>query len=87
MARPFGGNRFRDRTEDEYEPMKKRLRISGILILMGLLTELGSLLWSHPTSFLAFLLLGGTLLLCGMLFFLYSLVANGLESRTIGGDQ
>lgn len=61
--------------------MKKRLRISGVLILAGLLTELGSLLWSHPTSFVAFLLLSGSLLLSGMLFFLYSLVAkNGVES-------
>ena len=47
--------------------MKKRLRISGVLILTGLLAELGSLLWSHPTSFVAFLLLSGSLLLSGML--------------------
>ena len=68
--------------------MEKWLRISGLLILAGILTELGSLLWSHPTSFLVFLLLGGTLLLSGMLFFLYSLVAkSGLQSQTIRGEQ
>jgi len=55
--------------------MAKRLRISGILVLIGLLTELLSLLWSQPASFLAFLLIGGPFLLSGMLFFLYSLVA------------
>jgi hypothetical protein len=56
--------------------IKKRLQVSGILILLGLLAELASLFWSHPTSFLAFLFLGGSLLLGGMLFFLYSLVAG-----------
>jgi hypothetical protein len=62
--------------------MQKRLRISGILILAGLLTELASLLWFHPTSFLVFLLAGGSLLAAGMLFFLYSLLArNDVESR------
>jgi len=55
--------------------MGRRLRISGILVLLGLLTELLSLLWSHPASFLAFILIGGSFLLSGMLFFLYSLVA------------
>jgi hypothetical protein len=56
--------------------MEKRLRISALLILIGLLTELGSILWSHPTAFLIFLLLSGSLLAAGMLFFLYSLVAR-----------
>ena len=55
--------------------MEKRLRISGILVLIGLLTELLSLLWSQPASILAFILIGGSFLLSGMLFFLYSLVA------------
>ena len=55
--------------------IEKRLRISGSLILAGLLAELASMLWAHPTSFLVFLLLGGSLLLSGMLLFLYSLVA------------
>jgi len=55
--------------------MEKRLRISGILVLIGLLTELLSLLWSQPASFLDFILIGGSFLLSGMLFFLYSLVA------------
>jgi hypothetical protein len=56
--------------------MEKRLRISGVLVLAGLLIELATLLWSHPTSFLAFLLVGGSLLGAGMLFFLYSLVSK-----------
>lgn len=61
--------------------VQKRLRISGGLILSGLLTELASLMWFHPASFLVFLFLGGSLLAGGMLFFLYSLVAgNDMES-------
>ena len=67
--------------------MRKRLRLSGILILLGLLGELTSLLWSHPTSFLAFLLLSGSLLLSGMLFFLYSLVAVDSSASQTTGDK
>ncbi len=56
--------------------MQRHLRISGILILAGLLTEVGSLLWSHPAGFFVFLILGGSLLLSGMLLFLYYLVSG-----------
>ena len=57
--------------------IERRLRISSILIGLGLLIELGSLLWSHPTAFLFFLLAGGLLMGAGILFYLYSLVSTG----------
>ncbi len=57
--------------------MEKRLRISGIFIIAGLVTQLSTLIWSHPTAFLAFILIGGLLLTIGILFYLYSLVAVG----------
>ncbi len=57
--------------------MERRLRINGLLVMGGLLVELITLRWSHPTSFLFFLLLGGTLMAAGILLFLYALVSGG----------
>ena len=59
--------------------LEKRLRLSGLLVVVGLLVELGSLHWAHPTAFLFFLLLGGTMMGLGMVVYLYSLVARGAE--------
>ncbi|HZS08012.1 MAG TPA: hypothetical protein VFD58_24470 [Blastocatellia bacterium] len=56
--------------------LEKRLRISGSLIIAGLLVELVTLRWSHPTAFLFFLLLGGALMAGGILLYLYSLVSS-----------
>lgn len=54
--------------------MQRRLRISGILIMLGLIVEALSLIRIHPLSFLAFMFLGGTLLIVGIAIYLYSLV-------------
>lgn len=59
--------------------IEKRIRLSGILLIAGLLVELATLNWSHPTAFLFFLMLGGTLMAAGILLFLLSLVTA--ESR------
>ena len=56
--------------------LEKRLRIAGILILAGLIVELITLKWSHPTAFLFFLLLGGSLMAMGMLLYLCSIVSR-----------
>jgi hypothetical protein len=45
------------------------------------LAEATSLLWSHPVAFLAFLFVSGSLLLTGMLLFLYSIVSPGPKSK------
>ncbi len=55
--------------------IERRIRLSGILLIAGLLVELATLHWSHPTAFLFFLLLGGTLMAAGILLFLLSLVS------------
>ncbi len=39
--------------------ISRRLRLSGILIIVGLIVEGLSLIWNHPLSFVAFLGLGG----------------------------
>jgi len=64
-------------TEDQAAPpLNKRLRISGMLVGLGLAVEAFTLLWSHPTAFLAFMFLGATLVGAGVLVFLWSVVSR-----------
>jgi hypothetical protein len=57
------------------EGIERRVRVSGLIVLTGLLIELLVLRWSHPTAFLAFALIGMPLVGAGVLIFLYSLVS------------
>ena len=54
--------------------LKRRLRGSGLLVASGLIVELISLLWNHPTAFFLFLGAGAALMAAGILFYFYSLV-------------
>jgi hypothetical protein len=60
------------------QPIKieRRIRLAGILLIAGLLVELVTLRWSHPTAFLFFLLLGGALMALGIGVYLLSLVSD-----------
>jgi hypothetical protein len=63
--------------------IEKRIRAAGILLIAGLLVELVTLRWSHPTAFLFFLLLGGGLMALGIGVYLLSLVSpENSRSRT-----
>ena len=53
----------------------RRLRISGILIVLGLLVEALSLIRIHPLAFLVFMFVGGGFLIVGIAIYLYSLVS------------
>ena len=55
--------------------LELRLRRSGLLVAIGLMAELISLLWNHPTAFLLFLGAGAVLMATGILYYFYSLVA------------
>jgi hypothetical protein len=55
--------------------IERRIRLAGILLIAGLLVELVTLRWSHPTAFLLFLLLGGLLMALGIGVYLLSLVS------------
>ena len=57
------------------ERMTRYLRISGVLIILGLVVEALSLIRIHPLSFLGFMFIGGGLLAAGVVIYLYSLVA------------
>ena len=54
--------------------LERRLRLSSLLIASGLIVELISLLWNHPTAFFLFLGVGVVLMVAGILFYFYSLV-------------
>jgi hypothetical protein len=54
--------------------MSRILRVSGILLILGLVIETVSLMFNHPLSFMGFIVVGGTLLGVGVLLFLISLV-------------
>ena len=48
--------------------IERRLRHSGVLLILGLLVEAASLLWHHPLSFLGFMFVDGFLMGAGVLF-------------------
>jgi hypothetical protein len=58
------------------EALHRRLRISGILISGGLLLEVTTLFWAHPLTFVAFIVLGGSLVGAGILLYLYAVVSH-----------
>ena len=62
-------------------PMERRLQLSGILLILGLLVEALCLLWTQPIAFVLFLGLGGLLLGLGILVFLFSLVSRNQPER------
>jgi hypothetical protein len=57
------------------QSMARRLRISGVLIILGLLVEALSLVRIHPLAFLGFMFIGGGLLAAGMIVYLFALVS------------
>ncbi|MBZ5643683.1 MAG: hypothetical protein LAO19_13050 [Acidobacteriia bacterium] len=56
--------------------LQRKIRWSGRLIVIGLVVQMLSLLWTHPLAFLCFALVGCPLVGAGILFFLYSLVSH-----------
>jgi RsiW-degrading membrane proteinase PrsW (M82 family) len=55
--------------------MERRLRISGIIVIIGLLVEALCLAWSQPIAFVVLVCIGGALIGLGVLLFLYSLLS------------
>jgi hypothetical protein len=54
--------------------MRKFLRVSSALIIVGLLVEIVSLVWFHPLAFVLFVFVGASLIGLGILVYLASLV-------------
>jgi hypothetical protein len=56
--------------------MLRKLRVSGILLIFGLVIEALSILWNTAASFMSFAVFGGLCFASGILLFLYSLVSS-----------
>jgi hypothetical protein len=56
--------------------MLRKLRLSGILLILGLMVEALSLCWNNALSFMSFVVVGGLFFASGILLFLYSLVSS-----------
>jgi hypothetical protein len=64
------------------EPLNPRLlRVSGILVILGLLVEASTLVWNHPVAFWLFLSVGGGFLLSGIIVFIYMFVGHFVKGR------
>jgi hypothetical protein len=67
---------------DSTNPLERRLQISGIFVILGLLVEGLCLLGRGPIAFILFVGLGGFLFAAGILLYLYSLLgAQGEPSK------
>jgi hypothetical protein len=60
--------------------IEKRLRLAGLLLIVGLLVEAVCLQWARPLAFILLVVVGGLLCCCGIVVYLYSLVAAGEAS-------
>jgi hypothetical protein len=57
--------------------LEKRLRLAGMLLIIGLLVEAICLLWTRPLAFILLVVVGGLLCAAGVVVYLYSLVSTG----------
>jgi hypothetical protein len=64
----------------------KRLRRASILIILSLAVQGFSLVWRHPLAFVAFLLVGGLLLLTGLGIYVWVLL-NPQPSSAPSGKE
>lgn len=60
--------------------LSRRLRLAGLLVGLGLVIEAATLLWSHPTAFLVFVLLGGLLVAAGAVVYLLTIASDQTAS-------
>ena len=68
------------RTMKANEPLNPRLlRVSGILVILGLLVEALTLVWNHPIAFSVSLFVGGGFLVSGIMVFLYTFVTHFVQ--------
>ena len=55
--------------------LEKKLRLAGMLLIVGLLVEAVCLLWARPLAFIVLVAVGGFLCAAGIVVYLYSLVS------------
>ena len=57
------------------DSLERRLQISGLLLIVGLLIEAACLFRARPLSFLTFIGIGGAFLFFGIVLYLLSVVS------------
>lgn len=55
-------------------PLESGIRVSGVLVLLGLAIELFTLFWSHPTAIIWYMVFGGGCFFLGIAYYVYLLV-------------
>jgi len=60
--------------QKQADSINMRLRLAGVLIVVGLLTQALTLLWNHPLSFVAYMVIGGLFMAIGIVVYLLTLV-------------
>lgn len=66
------------------DSLERRLRLSGLLLILGLLTEATCLFWARPISFVVLVAVGGAFLLLGIVLFLVTIVSIKHSSQSEG---
>ena len=61
-------------------PFERKLQLSGIILILGLVAESLCLLGHGPIAFMLFVGLGGVLFAVGIFLYLYSLVSANAEA-------
>jgi hypothetical protein len=56
--------------------IERRIRVSGLLIVAGLLLQMSTLPLTHPLAFLFFLMVGCPIVGAGILLYLFSLASH-----------
>ena len=59
---------------DNEPKMDRRLRLAGILVVLGLVIDALSLLWNHALAFLVSMFVGGLFVFLGIVIYLATLV-------------
>ena len=54
--------------------LERRIKVGGILIIIGMFIALLSLIWRHPLSFLVPFVISVVLIVSGIVYYLVSLV-------------
>jgi hypothetical protein len=65
--------------------IERALRVSGVLLILGIVVEIVSLLWEKPLAFLLFAGVGGSFTFLGIILYLFSLLPSASENTRSSG--
>jgi len=58
------------------DTMERRLQVSGILLLLGIVVEMLCIVWTRPIAFIVFVAVGGLFLALGVLAYLMAILSR-----------